>query len=106
MERNYRKTVRNDPWATHRFGASIVKTGRNRSAVGGAGSVEWRVDGGQSVLRKNFNARPLNAELNELIETSYQECETKVRIKQVLKCLRISCSSWYSMLKKVDAVVC
>ena len=58
----------------------IVETGRNWSATGVAGSVDWRVDGGQSGLGKHFNARPLNAELIELIETSCQERETKVRI--------------------------
>ena len=46
-------------------------------------------------IQKNFNTRPLNADLIELIETSCQERETKVRIEQLLKCLRISFSSWY-----------
>ena len=51
-------------------------------------------------VQKNFNTQPLNADLIELIETSCQERETKVRIKQVLKWLRTSCSSWYSKPKK------
>ena len=49
--------------------------------------IDWRVDGGRSGLRKNFNARPLYAELIELIETSCQERETKVRINSGVEVL-------------------